>query len=532
MPSVSGTEFASGLPESDVNAREKAVLDAIVRGLHVEPVWVEVESAFNGHRARIFVMADALQVGNAEDAVRVTLTARAAQLIADHFNAVLPTVRICDLIWAQARVRISPCFQNPDSAMAHTSRMVRHSREVDEKARRRAGLVSNVGKDWVLSNKLEGKPDTAANYGWFQSNNTPIQTLGTRHNISHVDYSQVLRLVRRDVLVDGVLRDIEDVGRDEALHGLVSSEGMLRVWRLPGVPRAPFSPGESRAPFSSGESRSPVPSVEPSSDEVRTSRVLQRGMRGDDVAVWQRVLMGSGYDLSPWNDDGDFGSVTHNASVSWQRERGLAATGVVDATTRAAIGAPPIERPEPAPDLGQIPFVAARNFTPANRQTVDVVVIHTMEAAEASTTADRVAAWAAGPAAPRASWHYAIDDDSIVQCVKEEDVAWAAPSRNRTGMQLEHAGFARQTAEQWNDPFSTRMLRLSAQLTASICKRWDIPIRFVDAAGLLRDERGITTHWEVTKGPGKGQTSHTDPGPHFPMARYLELVMLAAEELR
>src|SRR5690606_3616018 len=108
------------------------------------------------------------------------------------------------------------------------------------------------------------------------------------------------------------------------------------------------------------------------------------------------------------NDDGDFGTVTHNATVSWQRERNLPATGVVDQATRISIGSAPLPRPEPAP-LDPIPFVQARNFTWANRPRVDVVVIHTMEAAETSTTAENVAAWAAGPSAPQASWHYAID---------------------------------------------------------------------------------------------------------------------------
>jgi N-acetyl-anhydromuramyl-L-alanine amidase AmpD len=154
-----------------------------------------------------------------------------------------------------------------------------------------------------------------------------------------------------------------------------------------------------------------------------------------------------------------------------------------------------------------------------------------MEAPEASTTAENVARWAAGPSAPSASWHYAIDDDSAVQCVKEEDIAWAAPGRNHNGIQLEHAGYARQTAEQWNDAFSMRMLERSAVITGGVCRRWDIPVVFVDAQGLLRGERGITTHWEVTKGPGRGLTSHTDPGVHFPMARYLELVQQALAAL-
>lgn len=441
--------------------------------------------------------------------MRVSLTAASAQRVADHLGTVLPTTRICDLIWAQARVRASPSTQLADAQMAWTSRMVRHSREVDDKVRCRAGLRANVGKDWVLTNALAGKPQLAANYGWYRPNGQPIQTLGLKHDIHHVDYSQVVRLVRRDVIVDGRVRDIEEVGKDATLAPLLSSEGALLVWRLPGVPKTDLAPV-------------PAPVV----PEPVSWPVLKLGTRGPAVAAWQRQLMADGYDLSPWNDDGDFGTMTHNATISWQRERTLPATGVVDAATRAAIGSQPVPRPDPA--VGDIAFKQAKNYTKAGRTMVDVVVIHTMEAAESSTTAENVAAWGAGPNAPQASWHYAIDDDSIVQCVREEDVAWAAPSRNHNGIQLEHAGYARQTAEEWADPFSTRMLARSATLTAAICARWNIPIVFVDAAGLLLGERGITTHWEVSKGPGKGQTSHTDPGRYFPMERYLELVRAAS----
>ncbi|MEQ9324536.1 MAG: hypothetical protein RIF41_35555, partial [Polyangiaceae bacterium] len=70
----------------------------------------------------------------------------------------------------------------------------------------------------------------------------------------------------------------------------------------------------------------------------------------------------------------------------------------------------------------------------------------------------------------------------------------------------------------------------SARLVARICARWNIPVRFVRADELRRDVRGITTHWEVTKGPGRGRTWHTDPGPYFPMERYLELVRASQRE--
>lgn len=268
----------------------------------------------------------------------------------------------------------------------------------------------------------------------------------------------------------------------------------------------------------SGPDTQPSPPSAPSVSHP----TLQRGSKGSAVAEWQRVLMAAGFSLAPWNDDGSFGKLTHNATVGWQHERGLEGTGVVDADTWAAIGTLPIERDEP--DAGITAIVPCRNFTPANRTTVDNIVVHTIEAVEASTTADRTAAWGAGPNAPRASWHACFDDDSTIECVPQEHVAWAAPGLNRRGIQLEHAGFARQTPEQWFDPFSRRMLKRSALYAAAACKRWDIPVRFVDAEGLMRGERGITTHYQVTKGPGKGRTTHVDPGKGFPMSTYLDMI--------
>ena len=66
------------------------------------------------------------------------------------------------------------------------------------------------------------------------------------------------------------------------------------------------------------------------------------------------------------------------------------------------------------------------------------------------------------------------------------------------------------------------MLKRSAKLTAGICKRWNIPVKYIDREGLKRGERGITTHNEITFAFRK--STHTDPGKHFPMDQYLEWV--------
>jgi N-acetyl-anhydromuramyl-L-alanine amidase AmpD len=129
------------------------------------------------------------------------------------------------------------------------------------------------------------------------------------------------------------------------------------------------------------------------------------------------------------------------------------------------------------------------------------------------------------------SAHFNIDDDSIVQSVKETDIAYHAKSANRYGIGLEHAGYAKQTREQWLDSFSTRTLQRSAKLTATLCKRWNIPIVYIDRNGLKNGAKGISTHNECTFAFENGN-GHTDPGKGFPMDLYIQWVQEAFEILK
>lgn len=153
------------------------------------------------------------------------------------------------------------------------------------------------------------------------------------------------------------------------------------------------------------------------------------------------------------------------------------------------------------------------------------VVIHTMEAPESPTMAERVGSW----------WqrgggygvHYAVDCDSIVQAVEENDIAWHAAGANEHSIGIEHAARAAQLPGEWGDAFSTAMLRdVSAPLLAGICRRWAIPIIKIDAAAMRRGERGIVGHADVAAAFGK--TTHWDPGLAFPWTRYLEWARTAA----
>ena len=169
------------------------------------------------------------------------------------------------------------------------------------------------------------------------------------------------------------------------------------------------------------------------------------------------------------------------------------------------------------------PFIKACHFTHGPRGAVDLVVLHSMESLELPGTARHVAEWFADPArSPQASAHYLIDENEVIQSVREFDIAWAAPGANRNGIHIEHAGRADQSEADWGDEFSIAMLHLSIELCTSICRAWSIPAVVVDAAGLLVHQRGITTHVEVSRAFKK--SNHTDPGPAFPLIWYCERV--------
>jgi N-acetyl-anhydromuramyl-L-alanine amidase AmpD len=184
---------------------------------------------------------------------------------------------------------------------------------------------------------------------------------------------------------------------------------------------------------------------------------------------------------------------------------------------------------DPPKDNDKPEFIGARNFTSVESRTVDLVVLHSTENPIRRGTARSVALWFAGTSAPQASAHYVVGPDAVVQCVREQDVAWAAPGANRQGIQIEQVGQAARTV--WDrdgegPDDGLPVMRRSAALVRQICDRWRIPLERVDAAGLLAGKRGITTHAAVTQAWRK--SSHVDPGcgndQRWPWELYLSLV--------
>ena len=87
----------------------------------------------------------------------------------------------------------------------------------------------------------------------------------------------------------------------------------------------------------------------PEPDPVPARPPLRRGSKGDAVALCQSLLLSLGYDLGAYGADGKFGAKTEAAVKAFQRDRSLAADGIVGPKTWAALEAEPAPDPAPAP---------------------------------------------------------------------------------------------------------------------------------------------------------------------------------------
>jgi N-acetyl-anhydromuramyl-L-alanine amidase AmpD len=174
------------------------------------------------------------------------------------------------------------------------------------------------------------------------------------------------------------------------------------------------------------------------------------------------------------------------------------------------------------------PIIKARDFkhVPAGR-TVRVIVIHDMEAPETPHTAEDVAKYFQHPDYP-SSAHVCVDSDSVVQCVMDSDVAYAAPGANADGIQIELAGYGNQTSDQWMDDYSKMLLRNGANVVAQYCLKYDIPVVHLTNTQLQGGAKGIVGHVQVSQ--VYKQSNHTDPGPNFPWLYFMKLVQQFYDE--
>jgi len=247
--SPSGTQFAKrtdGWPDAE---RQRAAVEEIERGNLPQfsrrflPIELRYEPA--GHEAisaTIWVMPDYLAIGGDDDFLYAPLNWPSATEIARRFGCVVPTRRMVDAIYAQA-AHLAPQPMPAGPQMRSNAYFERHQALID--AQRAAiplgTLISGHKKDVVLSERLFGRPDRIAIYGWHRLDGRPIQPLSTVHGVRYADYSHGVRLVWGEVSIDGARRSITDVLSDRELAPVLSDEGAIRD------PRALLDPARAAA---------------------------------------------------------------------------------------------------------------------------------------------------------------------------------------------------------------------------------------------------------------------------------------------
>lgn len=166
------------------------------------------------------------------------------------------------------------------------------------------------------------------------------------------------------------------------------------------------------------------------------------------------------------------------------------------------------------------PFIRARHFkdVPTGERSVRVIVVHCMEAPEGPQTAENVARYFASTPTV-ASAHVNVDSDSVVQSVRDSDVAYAAPGANHDGIQVELAGYARQSLKEWMDDYGVQLLNRAAHVVAQYCLKYAIPPLKLTDSMLKAGQRGIVGHDQVSRVFNK--STHTDPGPNFPWLYFM-----------
>lgn len=231
-----GSEFSEQIRAMDRDTREERIFSEIAGGnvptflRKLARVQMTREIDGQEHLVEFWATRDYLSVGSDTDFFLVPLSPGIAQRLADLVNCSLPTVPMVDAIWTAAdKLDPTPIPPSPEMTSVPVfqdhDRLVRMQRSIH--SARADAMVAGHKKDVVITQELASRQGNVAIYGWHRRDGIPIQPLYVGHTDTWVDYSHGIRLVYRNVVIDGIARDISEVLRDPTLASLLSDEGTI-----------------------------------------------------------------------------------------------------------------------------------------------------------------------------------------------------------------------------------------------------------------------------------------------------------------
>lgn len=283
-----GKAFAEKISPLGLAEREKEILKEVSAGNIPEflrkfcPVTITNTAGGRTNTATFYVAPDYLAIGSDADYFLAPMSPSTAQRIGDQLGCTLPTRKMVDAIYSGAEVQLAPMPIPPSAAMTTVPVFLQHNEMVHTQrvavlnSHPLGALTAGNQKDVVISARLSAVTNKVAIYGWHQTNGIAIQPLYLGHAASWVDYSQCIRLVKNEMIVNGEIRKVAEVLADPKLCGLLSDEGVITNARYPtnnvGDDVRGLSSKLNNAPKSDFEIPHVVPSKE--RDEFRESSAV------------------------------------------------------------------------------------------------------------------------------------------------------------------------------------------------------------------------------------------------------------------
>jgi len=232
-----GNAFAQQIISSQGWERDREIQAQILAGnvpeslRHLVPVTVSSASGGRTNSLTFYVTPDYLGIGTDDDFFRAPMMPATAQRIADELHCTMPTRKMADAIYSQAKVKLVPQPIPPSAAMTTVPVFLAHNEIVHTQlvalAAPPAALVAGHQKDVVISARLADSPGKVAIYGWHRINGAAIQPLYLGHSESWVDYSHGIRLIANNVFLNGTNTTAAQVLADPELCNLLSDEGVV-----------------------------------------------------------------------------------------------------------------------------------------------------------------------------------------------------------------------------------------------------------------------------------------------------------------
>lgn len=149
-----------------------------------------------------------------------------------------------------------------------------------------------------------------------------------------------------------------------------------------------------------------------------------------------------------------------------------------------------------------------------------LIVIHSLEApARRGLAYDLATGWIQNE---QVSPHSMTDPGETVDLLNLSTVGWHCGNGNQVGIGLEVTGYAAWSFDQWTTGDAFAAVRLDAKRAAEVAAQLGIPHRWLSLQQIRNGESGFCTHADISL--TLGGTNHTDPGPGFPYAIFMQMV--------